>query len=124
MHCTCVRQTLLPGLSPLMADVLYNPDKVATFYRHHLRSLDAYRAAAAEIRFNPNKREALVRALRACNPPSPALDKLALNGTVAVMTGQQAGLFSGPALTIYKALHAVKLAEHLTAHDIPAVPVF
>ena len=68
MHCTCVRQTLLPGLSPLMADVLYNPDKVATFYRHHLRSLDAYRAAAAEIRFNPNKREALIRALRACNP--------------------------------------------------------
>ena len=124
MHCSCVRQTLLPGLSPLMADVLYNPDKVANFYRHHLRTIDAYRASAAEIRFNPQKREALIRALKACNPDSPALQKLAQSGTVAVITGQQAGLFSGPALTLYKALHAIRLAEHLTANDIPAVPVF
>jgi bacillithiol biosynthesis cysteine-adding enzyme BshC len=107
-----------------MADVLYNPDRVARFYRHHLRTLDAYRASAAEIRFNPQKREALIHALRACNPETPALTKLADSGTVAVVTGQQAGLFGGPALTVYKALHAVKLAAHLSAEGIPAVPVF
>jgi len=69
-------------------------------------------------------RAALIAALRVRNPESPALTRLAQPGTVAVMTGQQVGLFSGPAYTVYKALHAAKLAEWLTANGVPAVPVF
>jgi bacillithiol biosynthesis cysteine-adding enzyme BshC len=49
---------------------------------------------------------------------------LAEPGTVAVMTGQQVGLFSGPAYTVYKALHAVRLAQWLSQNGTPAVPVF
>ncbi|MGI8639348.1 MAG: bacillithiol biosynthesis cysteine-adding enzyme BshC [Pyrinomonadaceae bacterium] len=44
--------------------------------------------------------------------------------SVAIVTGQQAGLFSGALYTIYKALSAVKLAEDLRKENIKAVPVF
>jgi bacillithiol biosynthesis cysteine-adding enzyme BshC len=107
-----------------MADVLYRPDRTAAFYRYPLRDLAAFQDAAAAIDFPADRRAALIQALRVQNPQSSALDRLAQPGTVAVMTGQQVGLFSGPAYTIYKALHAIRLAEWLSENGVPAVPVF
>ena len=124
MHCTSVRQSDLPNTSQLLADVLYHPDRTAAFYRHPLRDLAAFQAAAREIQFSDDRRAALVAALRMRNPDSHCLDRLAQPGTLAVVTGQQVGLFSGPAYTVYKALHAARLAEWLTANGLPAVPVF
>jgi len=51
------------------------------------------------------------------------LDRLAA-GAVAIVTGQQAGLFSGPAYTFYKAITAVRVAEETTRRGIDAVPIF
>src|ERR1035438_75661 len=124
MHCTCVRQSDLPNTTRLFADVLYHPDKTAAFYQHPVRNLEAFQAAARQIEFSAERRAALIDALRVQNPQSAALERLAEPGTLAVVTGQQVGLFSGPCYTIYKALHAVKLASWLSANGLPAVPVF
>jgi|SRR5579871_2814610 len=124
MHCSCVRQTELPHTSSLFADVLYHPDRPAAFYggRHH--DYEAVRAASRNVAFPAERRAALVAALRVQNPESESLRRLAEPQTVAVVTGQQVGLFSGAAYSIYKALTAAKLAQSLSAQGIPAVPVF
>ena len=43
---------------------------------------------------------------------------------IAIVSGQQAGLFTGPLYTVYKALYAVKLAACLRQRNTKAVPVF
>lgn len=124
MLCSCVRQTELPHLSSLFADILYRPDRPAAFYRNQRHDFEAVVAAAGKVEFPRERREALISALRIQNPESESLRRLAEPGTVAVVTGQQVGLFSGASYTIYKALTAAKLAEALTSRGIPAVPVF
>ena len=120
MESSCVRHTELPGTSSLFADYLYHPDRVAPFYGDPVSFFDA----AARIRYPEERRSALAAALREQNPDSPSLELLARPGTMVVATGQQVGLFTGPAYTVYKALTAAKLARRLTEQGIPAVPVF
>src|SRR4030095_13491521 len=52
------------------------------------------------------------------------IDMLRDADCIAVVSGQQAGLFAGPLYTIYKALTAVKLAGCLRQRNTKAVPVF
>lgn len=54
-----------------------------------------------------------------------AAKRLAQPETVAVVTGQQAGLFGGPFFTLLKALTALQLADRVTrVHGVPCVAVF
>ena len=124
MDGACIRHTELPGTSRLYADYLYSFDRVAAFYRHSPRAIDQLPRIAQEIEYPLARRSALVAALLGQNGPSANLEKLAQPGTVAVVTGQQVGLFSGPAYTIYKALTAVRVARELSEQGTPAVPVF
>jgi len=108
----------------LFADFTYHFQQVAKFYRHDPHTPRSFARAALEIQYPDSRRAALVEALRAQNGDSQSLTRLAQPGTVAVVTGQQVGLFSGPAYTFYKAATAARLARKLTADGIPAVPVF
>src|SRR5438309_8549456 len=124
MEPSCVRHTNIPGTSKLFGDFLYHYQRVERYYPAYFGDPDSFRSAARKIVFPDERRAALVAALREQNGDSPQLDKLAQPGTVAVVTGQQVGLFSGPAYTVYKAVTAVKAARELTARGIPAVPIF
>ncbi len=127
-HGVCIRQTELPGIRPLFASLLYRFHEVAGFYRYP-PVLDSAEAAAREIRLDPRRRAALTAELRrqneGCGPETAAnLDRLEKPDTVVVATGQQVGLFGGPAFALYKALTAVRFAAELTRRGTPAVPVF
>jgi bacillithiol biosynthesis cysteine-adding enzyme BshC len=124
MEPSCIRQTLLPGTSRLFADYLYAFDNVRQFYGHDYSDPEAVRSAARAVNFPDRRRQAIVTALREQNGDSAELAKLSQRDTVAVVTGQQVGLFSGPAYTIFKALTAVRLARQLNEQGISAVPVF
>jgi bacillithiol biosynthesis cysteine-adding enzyme BshC len=124
MESSCLRHTELPHTTWLFSDFTYHFERVRSFYDHAPHEQESYRAAARAIDYPPERRAALISALRQQNGDSPALEALAQPGALAVVTGQQVGLFSGPAYTIHKALTAAKLARRLTAAGIPAVPVF
>lgn len=113
MEPACLRHTELPHTSRLFSDFLYRYHKVERFYTTPPLSV-----------YPEERRPALIEALREQNGDTSALRRLAEPRTVAVVTGQQVGLFSGPAYTIYKALTAAKIAEQLNATGVPAVPVF
>jgi bacillithiol synthase len=124
MESACLRHTEIPHTSQLFSDFQYHFERVARFYAHDPHDPHSYAQSARQIDYPDDRRAALVAALRPGNPERASLDLLARPGTVAVVTGQQVGLFSGPAYTIYKALTAVRLAARLTEQGIAAVPMF
>jgi bacillithiol biosynthesis cysteine-adding enzyme BshC len=124
MNKSCLNHTLIPGTSRLFIDYLYHFDRVRGFYDWSPFETESYACAAARIQFPPERRRALVEALREQNPKAEKISLLEDPRGVAVVTGQQVGLFGGPAYTIFKAITAVRLAEQLNSEGIPALPIF
>jgi bacillithiol biosynthesis cysteine-adding enzyme BshC len=119
----------LPHTTKLFRSYLTEFARVAPFYAY-APTAEAERASAAGVRLSPAVRARVVEILRAQNRAFGAdastfqsLDRLA-SGAVAVVTGQQVGLFSGPAYSFYKALSAIRWAKELTGQGMDAVPVF
>ncbi|PYV14508.1 MAG: bacillithiol biosynthesis cysteine-adding enzyme BshC [Acidobacteria bacterium] len=121
----------VPRSTALFLDFLSHFEGVREFYDHRPFDLASYQAAAEGVRAQNPNRSALVEILETQNRAFGCSEKslenirrLASSETFAVVTGQQVGLFSGPAFTLYKALTAVRLAARLSEQGLPSVPVF
>lgn len=131
----CFPASKLPHTSALYAAFLDDFLRVAGFYPHAPNE-EGLVAAAREVMRDAGRagthRAAVVEILRGQHErltPSPDpsvernLGRLA-GGAVAIVTGQQVGLFGGPAYSVYKALSAIRIARQLTERGVEAVPVF
>ena len=122
----------IPHQTKLFLDYLRDPLQLRRFYpsavkfHHELPQRAPEVLGAQEV-----DRAALCDALRDTNVGWGAgsetlsnIDLLRDSDCLAVVSGQQAGLFTGPLYTIYKAISAVKLAGCLRQRNTKAVPVF
>ena len=122
----------IPHQSRLFLDYLKDPVALRQFYpsavrfHHELQPRVPDVLAAHQV-----DRNKLADALATMNQRWGATEETLNNinllreaDCVAVVSGQQAGLFTGPLYTIYKALSAVKLAGCLRQRNTKAVPVF
>jgi bacillithiol biosynthesis cysteine-adding enzyme BshC len=122
----------IPGQSKLFLDYQRDPLALKNFYPSVVASHTEIADRIPEVLVNySTDRAELCDALEEINRSNNAGEKTFANiallrepDCVAVLTGQQAGLFTGPLYTIYKALSTVKEAECLRARGHKAVPIF
>src|ERR1043166_4152244 len=122
----------IPQQSKLFLDYLRDPAALRRFYPEAVQHHSDLAARRDHVLASyQTDRASLCAALERMNINWGASEKtlqhiarLSEPDCIAIVTGQQAGLFSGPLYTIYKALSAIKLAECLTQRGVKAVPIF
>ncbi|HMA54411.1 MAG TPA: bacillithiol biosynthesis BshC, partial [Acidobacteriota bacterium] len=122
----------LPHLPRLVDDYYHDYGKVREFFNGDFRDAAAFERQTERARARRIPRGELAAILAeqnrdyGCGPLTlGSIEALDRDEACVVVTGQQAGLFSGPLYTIYKALTAIKLAERLSRNGPGrCVPVF
>jgi bacillithiol synthase len=130
-HCISFRE--IPQTTKIYSTFLDDFEHVSKYYAYR-PDIEGVLTAARNVQLDTGVRKGVVEVLRAQNrrfAPGGAiepateenLERLA-NGAVAIVTGQQVGLFGGPAYSLYKAITAACYAAELTKRGVDAIPVF
>jgi len=122
----------LPYANPLARAYLEDFPRVAHLFEYNPGEEGAFAGRCRYLDENYHNRRQVVEILTRYNQGLDCsestrsnLEALAQPGAVAVITGQQAGVLTGPLYTIHKALTAVQLAERLSVElRRPVVPIF
>ena len=126
----CLPFSQIPHTTRLFTDLLAYSRDIQPFYPRSPFFSEWMKDEAGKIVYDSSRRQRVSAILDRQNSSWNASSKTLANidrlrnGAVAVVTGQQVGLFGGPMFAIYKALSAVKLAELATVNGIDAVPIF
>ena len=129
---TAIDVRRFPWIRRLAADYAYDFPSVEPFFAGNPTQSSAWADAIRRTQAHTRDRAGIAAILAAqqARRGAPAASvaaarKLADGQTVAVLTGQQAGLFGGPLFTLLKALTALKLAAQVERdHKVPAVAIF
>jgi bacillithiol biosynthesis cysteine-adding enzyme BshC len=126
----CLPFSQIPHTTRIFRDFLSGYPKVQQFYPRSAYFDEWFKDEVSTLRYDPERRQRVSAILERQNRSWAASEKTVENiarlraGASAVVTGQQVGLFGGPLFSIFKALSAVKLADHATRSGIDCVPVF
>jgi bacillithiol synthase len=126
----CLPFSQIPHTTRLFADFLSGSPKVQQFYPRSAYFNQWFQDEASKVRYGSERGQGVSAILERQNRSWSASERTLANigrlraGALAVVTGQQVGLFGGPLFSILKALSAVKLADEATRAGIECVPVF
>ncbi len=126
-----IRFSEIPKTSKLFNDFLYDYERVESYYGAEGRHGNSLAARAPRVVAQSFARDAVADVLTEQNRNAGAgeatfenIARLRQRDSVVIITGQQAGLFTGPLYTVFKALTAIKLAAKLREQGVNAVPMF
>jgi bacillithiol biosynthesis cysteine-adding enzyme BshC len=121
----------IPHQSRLFLDYLDHSPAALSFYSTPASFANLEREARGALAAFPIPRREIAAVLKRQNDrfggdaqTEAHIADLERQDSVAVVTGQQVGLFTGPLYTIYKSFTTIRLANQLRARGIPAVPIF
>jgi len=127
-HCLPFRQ--IPHTTRLFLDYLDFTPSVQQFYSRSPRLVEWAKEESSRIQYSPDRRnrvaEILARQNKRWGSGAMTLENIERfrSGALAMVTGQQVGLFGGPVFSIYKALSVVKLAAEARKLGVDCVPIF